>query len=86
MLEIIGLGIVLLIVLAATGFLKTVRRVADVASTSMESAANMAEREMKKLELTHKDKVAQALAKIEVNADTYTLAKTNLDTIKSFEL
>lgn len=86
MLEIIGLGIVLLIVLAATGFLKPIRRVADVASSSMESAANMAEREMKKLEFTHKDKVAQAMAKIEINAKTYEQAKTNLDTIKSFEL
>ena len=82
----VGTIIALIILLWATGLMKPVRRLADVASDSVERAANMADREMKKLDAKHTDKVVKDLAKIEVNADVYAKAKANLDAIKAFEL
>ena len=81
-----GLIIALLIFLWATGLMKPVRRIADVASDSVERAANMADREMKKLDAKHANKTIKELANIDVNTEAYAKAKTNLEAIRAFEL
>ena len=86
MLELIGLGIAIILVLWATGLLRPVQKLAAVASDSVERAANMADREMKKLDAKHTDKVVNDLAKIEIDPKTYEKAKSNLAQIKAFEL
>lgn len=81
-----GFIIAIILLLWATGLMKPVRRIADVASDSVERAANMADREMKKLDAKHTDKTIKELAKIDVDPQTYEKAKTNLAQIKAFEL
>ena len=82
----IGTVVAIVILLWATGLMKPVRRLADVASDSMERAANMADREMKKIDAKHANKTINDLSKISVDADAYAKAKSNLDAIKAFEL
>ena len=81
-----GFALVIVVILWITGLMKPVRKLANVASDAVETAAVMADREMKKINAEHVNKVVVAISKLDVKAEEYAKAKSNLDAIKAFEL
>ena len=84
--EILVIAIATIFLLWVTGALKTVRRLLNLADTSLIETASMAEQELKRLSHAHQASVLKSVAKQTVSDEEFEQAKANLEKLKSFRL
>ena len=84
--ESVAVILAIIFLLWISGGIKTVRKLMNLADTTIEESADMADQELKRLKHTHQTSVLKSVAKHTISDELFEQAKVNSDRIKSFRL
>lgn len=83
--ELLAIIVVTLVVLWATGLLATLRKIAGVANSAIETGADMSQSQLKVIEAEHKSRLISRANKLSLTEAEVKEATAKLEAIKAFK-